>query len=352
LKNQSAIKYMLGQIKQSSLSLSRRYRLNISVVIPTYNSEETIESCLVSLHHQTYPPREVTVVDGGSTDSTLNKIQKVPNVQVILARGCPPGSSKNKGVAAAVSEIIFFCDSDCIIDQKALEYHIKGYQTRSDMVGVMGTKRSAGERTKISNFVQRQIISSEWVNNLEEDGTISTYLDGANLSIKREEFLRERFNEDLISCEDTELFIRLKKNRMKILFEPRAIVYHHHPRTIQRLFKRFKWYGEGFYHLDRIHREYFRSRYTVLSPIRYLLFKEDYLKRAVMSNNKLLCNSCKFDAFQKCKILNPKLLTTDLKSNIDLHRITCLAIATGILKQRTGIDYTPFQSQKNPVSHS
>ena len=44
----------------------------ISVIIPTYNEEENIAQCLVSLSHQTVPrdEYEIIVVDGGSKDAT------------------------------------------------------------------------------------------------------------------------------------------------------------------------------------------------------------------------------------------------------------------------------------------
>ena len=50
----------------------------ITVVMPTYNSEHTIEKALQSIRNQTYPQDsiEILVVDGGSTDKTLSIAQK------------------------------------------------------------------------------------------------------------------------------------------------------------------------------------------------------------------------------------------------------------------------------------
>jgi cellulose synthase/poly-beta-1,6-N-acetylglucosamine synthase-like glycosyltransferase len=69
---------------------------------------------------------------------------------------------------------------------------------------------------------------------------------GTNLSLDRELFLRNRFSEDLLSCEDIELFIKLRRMKgVVILLEPRAVVYHLHPNSLQELFAQRKWYGKG-----------------------------------------------------------------------------------------------------------
>ena len=65
----------------------------VSVVIPVYNSEKTIERCLNSVVSQTYDKLELIVVNDGSTDSTgmiLSRIAKNDNRFVII-------ESENKG---------------------------------------------------------------------------------------------------------------------------------------------------------------------------------------------------------------------------------------------------------------
>jgi GT2 family glycosyltransferase len=189
------------------------------------------------------------------------------------------------------------------------------------------------------------MIVSEWTGNLDTDGTLTSYLNTANFTIDRNIFLKHRFREDLISCEDVELFIRLKQNGYKIFYEPRAVAYHHHPTTIEQLFKQFMWYGQGFFQIDTIYEKKSRNRYQTVSPVRYLDFTEDYLAKAVVLDNRLLCAGCTFDKLQKCKIIKKQLLKKKSTSEIDLHRVVCLALAAGILKQRMGINYEPTMKE-------
>lgn len=49
----------------------------ITVIVPTYNVENYIETCLVSLMHQTFKPIEILVIDDCSTDRSLSVVEKL-----------------------------------------------------------------------------------------------------------------------------------------------------------------------------------------------------------------------------------------------------------------------------------
>jgi glycosyltransferase involved in cell wall biosynthesis len=93
---------------------------SISVVIPTYNSEKFLPLCLQSINEQDYPKDklEIIVVDGGSTDHTIN-IAKEFEVEKILHNPLRTGEAgKALGVKVAKNEIVAFIDSDNILDGK------------------------------------------------------------------------------------------------------------------------------------------------------------------------------------------------------------------------------------------
>ncbi len=337
---------MRGVVHPNSLKPFRRFEMKISVIIPAYNAAQTIEKCLVSLINQTKPACEIIVADGGSTDSTIEKIQRFPDIILIHNERKHPGPGRNRGAETASGEILFFCDLDCVADKRVLEYHARAYKKRNDISGVMGTIGNASPKNNISNFVQKQFMVGDWILNLKTDGTVGSYLNGANFSIKRSIFTENWFSEDLVSYEDLDLLLRLKKKGIKIFYEPRAIVYHHHPTTLKQFLKRYIWYGEGLFQVYRTHGRETRKRFQNFSPERYLSFPINYLKEAVLNNNRLLCKDCIFDSFQHCKITCSQLLGKKIDSELDLHRIYCLGLAAGILKQRTSISYLDDQIEK------
>ncbi|MFX0091771.1 MAG: glycosyltransferase [Candidatus Hodarchaeota archaeon] len=309
--------------------------MKISVVIPTYNSQKSIDQCLCSLSLQTHPPHEVIVVDGRSTDLTIEKVKKFQDVRLILNnQSHNPGSSRNKGAEIAVGDIIFFCDSDCIVDQKALEYHLTAYKNREDISGVMGSIHNGSPRTMVSDFIQREIMTSQWVRNLNPDGTVK-YIHFGIFSFYRKEFLKRKFREDLIASEDAEFSIRIS-GEVKIIFEPRAVVFHRHPTTLPALFNQRKWYGAGFFDFTKYcKRETFKPDSLYYSALRYLDFPENYLYKAVFQDNRLLCKGCRI---KECEMDSPRLPRQGI-SNKYLCRVICLGFAAGILKKRTSADY-------------
>src|SRR5512137_80909 len=88
----------------------------ISVIIPTFNEEENIAQCLVSLSHQTIPRNEyeIIVVDGGSKDNTCEIARKYADV-VFTQTSKKVGGARNDGVMAAKGDIIATTDADCIL---------------------------------------------------------------------------------------------------------------------------------------------------------------------------------------------------------------------------------------------
>ncbi len=90
--------------------------MKLSIITVTLNSRKTIISTLNSILSQTYKDIEHIIVDGGSTDGTLEIINEYnhPNKQVIISEGSGIYKSMNLGIKAAKGEIITMLNSDDI----------------------------------------------------------------------------------------------------------------------------------------------------------------------------------------------------------------------------------------------
>lgn len=102
--------------------------MTISVVIPCYNSEQTIEACLNSVLAQTERVNEIIVVDDGSSDESISIVKKIfqratKDIELHLheQKNSGPSIARNKGMEISKSNFIAFLDSD----DKWFSDHIK-----------------------------------------------------------------------------------------------------------------------------------------------------------------------------------------------------------------------------------
>ena len=93
----------------------------ISLIIPCYNTETTIEKCLESVISQSYQNLEIIIIDDGSTDKTSAIIKQFQekNSRIILINQENSGVSKarNQGIKMASGDYICFVDSDDWVEE-------------------------------------------------------------------------------------------------------------------------------------------------------------------------------------------------------------------------------------------
>jgi glycosyltransferase involved in cell wall biosynthesis len=109
---------------------------DISVVIPSYNSQDTIAYCLISLLGQTTPPGEIIVVDSSEDDTAELVRTRFPGVRIFKAKHrIFPGPARNRGVRMARGSIVAFIDSDCVAASDWVQRLVVGHNGGSLAVG-------------------------------------------------------------------------------------------------------------------------------------------------------------------------------------------------------------------------
>lgn len=99
-------------------------KIKVSVIIPVYNVEEYIEKCLDSVVNQTLKEIEIIVVNDGTKDNSMKKIEKYfsdSRIKIINKQNGGQSSARNAGLAISKGEYISFIDSDDFIEEKMLE---------------------------------------------------------------------------------------------------------------------------------------------------------------------------------------------------------------------------------------
>lgn len=110
----------------------------ISVIIPAYNEENYLDSCLSSISKQkNCPEYEVILVDNNSNDNTV-KIAKKYNVIVVNEPKQGVVMARQKGLSIAKGEIIVSTDADCIFKDDWLHKINKFFVTHPDASGLAG----------------------------------------------------------------------------------------------------------------------------------------------------------------------------------------------------------------------
>ena len=111
---------------------------SIDIVIPTFNSEMTIEQTLTSIAGQIFLPRTVHVVDDCSNDETLLRVSQFKselNLSIInLGSNTGPWAARNAGVKSSTADYIAFVDSDDVLLPEHISKHYGLFEQGYDAV--------------------------------------------------------------------------------------------------------------------------------------------------------------------------------------------------------------------------
>jgi glycosyltransferase involved in cell wall biosynthesis len=117
--------------------------LKVSLVATVKDAAPFIGEFLASVRSQTRPPDEVLVVDGGSSDGTLDLLQDAGELTVIEAPGANIARGRNLAVAAATHDVIAVTDADCGLEPDWLERLLEPIAGGADVS--MGFYRPVGD---------------------------------------------------------------------------------------------------------------------------------------------------------------------------------------------------------------
>lgn len=197
---------------------------NTSVIIPMKNAEATLTRCLESIFASSAPPLEVIVVDDGSADRSCEIARGFP---VRLVRNdASPGVShaRNLGAREARGEILFFTDSDVVLEARTLAA-VAERLADGALDGVVGVQTETPAFTNFCSDYKNLWLRYTY---LRLDGDLSV-LYSSVVAIRREAFLRaEGFDAHYRrpNIEDSDLGKRLAERGARLRVEPGAQVIH------------------------------------------------------------------------------------------------------------------------------
>jgi len=114
--------------------------MKISIITSVYNNNETIEDAIKSVLYQSYENIEYVVVDGGSSDGTLDIIEKYKDQIDVLVSEPDKGiyDGLNKGLDLATGDVVAFLHSDDLYSDENTIEHVASVFEKEDVDGVYG----------------------------------------------------------------------------------------------------------------------------------------------------------------------------------------------------------------------
>jgi len=98
----------------------------VSIIVPNFNYSKYIEECIQSIFNQEYSYLEVIVVDDGSTDNSLEILEKYKHKIILLSQvNQGVSSARNKGLLHANGKYISFLDADDTIEPNKISEQVK-----------------------------------------------------------------------------------------------------------------------------------------------------------------------------------------------------------------------------------
>ncbi|MCR4368317.1 MAG: glycosyltransferase family 2 protein [archaeon] len=222
---------------------------SVSVVIPNYNGAANLLQCIRSVKAMEYPvPKEIIVVDDGSTDASVKILKGIKGIRVIFKKK-NEGKAKglNDAIKMAKGEIIAAIDSDTFPEKDALLEMAKHFDS-PDVGAVTGLVRTYKPKSFVEKIQEIEyLISFGFFQSVLADinGVMVT---PGPMSLFRKKVLAEigYFDETNIT-EDMEIAMRLQHNHYRIASAPQAIIYTVVPDNLSHWFRqRTRWYRGKF----------------------------------------------------------------------------------------------------------
>ena len=216
--------------------------MKVSVVIPTARYPNEVELLIQKLLQQSYPPYEILVVDNSQVDDHSFQIKKIVGkfgsrkLKYIREREEGLHNARNRGLLESKGEIVLFQDDDALPGDGNLIKEIVSSFERNSNVGAVGGKVLPifeSELPEFFKYLKHSYLSlCDWGDEEKE----VDFINGNNFAVDKKIAIHiGGFNPDLFISQnkiwlrgdgESGLCIKIKNAGKRIIYNPRAVVYH------------------------------------------------------------------------------------------------------------------------------
>jgi glycosyltransferase involved in cell wall biosynthesis len=247
--------------------------LTSSIIIPNYNRAEALYHTLQALTKQTVDKNsfEVIIVDDGSQDNSLNVVQNFQapyTIQLIQQPNQGPGAARNIGATTAKSGFFIFLDADMIAGKSLISAFQKMHEISPQAVLIGRQLPYPSYDFKLLKEFYYPVLAFDLGSNPIRPPFHA--LASGNCAVDRISFeILHGFDEKFRMAEDIEFGFRAVEHKISILYQPLAVGYHKHLKSLNNIFQQSRSSGWWTARLIQKHPEILGQIpiYRVLEPV-------------------------------------------------------------------------------------
>lgn len=180
--------------------------MTVSVIIPTFNRSQRIFKALHSVFLQTYPHKEVIVIDDGSTDDTKTLVKTFPQVNYYWQKNRGVSAARNLGIKKARGEWIALLDSDDCWKEDKLAKQMSAFE-KAPHYKICHTNE---EWVRNGEVLQKKKKHRKYGGWIFQKCLPLCIISPSSVMIHRSLFTKVgRFDETLPACEDYDMWLRI-----------------------------------------------------------------------------------------------------------------------------------------------
>lgn len=203
----------------------------VSVIMPCYNADHYVEESVFSALNQTYKHLEVIVVDDGSTDSSVRRLEKLQEkdtrLKVFQQKNKGPGAARNRGLKESNGEYIAFLDADDYWSSGFIEKLVKMLASETQtpyLLAYCGWQNTGLSENRCRPFIPPDYSTMDLT---------QLFLGGCRWPIHAALFTKAcvdkigGFDERWVNCDDYDLWLRMSPF-LKVVLVPEVLAFYRH----------------------------------------------------------------------------------------------------------------------------
>jgi glycosyltransferase involved in cell wall biosynthesis len=202
--------------------------VQVSVLMPAYNSEKYVTQAIESVLAQTWQDFELIVIDDGSTDKTLEMIQKCAakdsRVRVVTQPNVGLSTTLNRGIDLAANEWIFRMDNDDLMRSNRIERQLAFIAEHPELSVASSLVRHIDGKNRVIGKDNSKLFTYEAIDRvIAANGLVS--FGHPTVAFRKSAVLAVGgYRKAFFPAEDADLWNRLVENGYKVLVQPEYLL--------------------------------------------------------------------------------------------------------------------------------